>query len=116
MMPSTLRAARKLSALAARFDRRLAHVKHEIEESGDSSLDPIGERHRLLLQRDLGGSDSSIDLSESFVFPIERMDLRSVGMRTLLKLKTSIFGQNGASNRRIRLRTAMEGVTVWRRQ
>src|SRR5438552_3988690 len=40
-----------------------------------------------------------MDLSESLILSIQRIDIRSVPMKTLLKLNSSIFGGNGASSR-----------------
>jgi len=39
-----------------------------------------------------------MDLRESFVFSIHCADIRSETMKTLFKLTTSIFGENGASS------------------
>jgi hypothetical protein len=39
-----------------------------------------------------------MDLRKSFVFSIHCADIRSGAMKTLLKLATSIFGENGASS------------------
>jgi len=39
-----------------------------------------------------------MDLGGSLILSIQRVDITSVGMRTLLKLNTSIFGENGASS------------------
>src|SRR5437773_2368489 len=40
-----------------------------------------------------------MDLGESLILSIQRIDIRSVAMKTLLKLNSSIFGDNGASSR-----------------